>query len=99
MRRPGWDGRRLRGGGPAAVESLRHRGGLAVPRRKSPSIDAVKAFPFGSARQLARRGRTGTVSAVELLEAYLERVDRLNPAVNAIVVDDRARALKDARAA
>jgi amidase len=69
-----------------------------VPKRKS-SIDAVKAFPFGSARQLAQAVRTSKVSAVELLEAYLERVDRLNPAVNAIVVDDRQRALKDARAA
>ena len=39
------------------------------------------------------------MSSVELLRAYLERVDRLNPAINAIVVDDRERALKDARAA
>ncbi len=31
--------------------------------------------------------------------AYLDRVDRLNPAINAVVVDDRERALKDARAA
>ncbi len=41
----------------------------------------------------------GKVSAVELLRAYLDRVDRLNPKINAIVVDDRERALKDARAA
>ena len=68
-------------------------------RRKSSSIGAVAAFPFGSAGQLARAVRTGQVSAVELLAAYLDRVDRLNPAINAIVVDDRERALKDARAA
>ena len=41
----------------------------------------------------------GRVSSLELLRAYLDRVDRLNPAINAIVVDDRERALKDARAA
>ena len=56
----------------------------------------------------SRSGRRGSWPApcarvrcrrVELLRAYLERVDRLNPAINAIVVDDRERALKDAKAA
>ncbi len=70
-----------------------------MPKRKSSSIDGVAAFPFGSARQLARAVRTGKVSAVELLDAYLDRVDRLNPVFNAIVVDDRERARRDARAA
>ena len=65
----------------------------------SKAVASVAAFPFGSAGQLARAVRTGQVSAVELLRAYLERVDRLNPAINAIVVDDRERALKDAKAA
>jgi len=68
------------------------------------STSKVKAampssFPFGSAVQLARAVRTGKVSAVELLRAYLERVDRLDPAINAVVVDDRVAALKHARAA
>ena len=63
------------------------------------SASAVAAFPFGSAAQLARAVRSGAVSATELLQAYLARVDRLNPAINAIVVDDRAAALKHARAA
>ncbi len=67
--------------------------------RASKAVETLSAFPFGSAGQLARAVRTGRVSSVELLRAYLERVDRLNPAINAIVVDDRARALKDARAA
>lgn len=57
------------------------------------------SFPFGSAGQLARAVRAKKVSAVELLKAYLERVDRLNPDINAIVVDDRDAALKQARAA
>src|SRR6478752_3775899 len=65
----------------------------------SKSVAALPAFPFGSAGQLARAVRTGKVSAVELLRAYLDRVDRLNPKINAIVVDDRERALKDARTA
>lgn len=59
----------------------------------------IGAFPFGSATQLARAVRTGAVSAVELLEAYLQRVDLLNPAINAVVVDDRTSARRQARAA
>ena len=67
--------------------------------KKSAATASVKAFPFGSATQLARAVRTGAVSSVELLKAYLERVDRYNPALNAVVVDDRVRALRDAKAA
>ena len=43
--------------------------------------------------------RTGKVSSAELLKAYLVRVDRINPSLNALVVDDRKVALKRARAA
>ena len=64
----------------------------------APKVTAG-SFPFGTAVQLARAVRTGKVSAVELLKAYLERVDRLNPGINAVVVDDRESALKQARAA
>ena len=60
---------------------------------------SLKAFPFGSATALAAALRRGQVSSVELLKAYLERVDRFNPALNALVVDDRKAALQRARAA
>lgn len=59
----------------------------------------LACFPFGSATALTRALRARKVSSSELLRAYLERVDRLNPALNAIVVDDRAAAFKQARAA
>ncbi len=59
----------------------------------------VSAFPFGSAGQLARAIRTKRISSVELLTAYLERVDRLNPSLNIVVADDRERAMRQARAA
>jgi amidase len=59
----------------------------------------MNAFPFGSATALAAALRAGKVSSVELLQAYLERVDRFNPALNALVVDDRKAALQRARAA
>ena len=67
--------------------------------KPSKAVAALKAFPFGSARQLATAVRTEKVTALELLKAYLARVDELNPVLNAVVVDDRERALKDARAA
>lgn len=59
----------------------------------------LKAFPFGSATALAAAVRFGKVSSVELLKAYLDRVDRFNPALNALVVDDRKAAMNRARAA
>jgi len=74
------------------------RAAPAAARRASPA-EALSAFPFGSAASLVRALRARKVSSVELLKAYLERVDRLNPAINAIVVDDRAKAMAQARAA
>jgi len=59
----------------------------------------LKTFPFGSATAQAAALRKGQVSSVELLKAYLARVDRFNPALNALVVDDRKAALNRARAA
>ncbi|PXY22561.1 amidase [Prauserella muralis] len=43
--------------------------------------------------------RSGELSAVELVRAHLERIDRLNPAVNAIVTLTAERALAEAKAA
>lgn len=59
----------------------------------------MKNFPFGPATAQAAALRAGRVSSVELLRAYLDRVDRFNPGLNAVVVDDRDAALKQARAA
>ena len=59
----------------------------------------LKSFPFGSASAQAAALRRGTVGSVELLKAYLERVERFNPALNALVVDDRKAAMNRARAA
>jgi amidase len=59
----------------------------------------LNSFPFGSATAQAAALRKGQVSSGELLKAYLERVDRFNPALNALVVDDRKAAMNRARAA
>ena len=60
---------------------------------------SIAAFPFGSASALAAALRTGKISSVELLKNYLARVDRFNPTLNALVVDNRKAAMTRARAA
>jgi amidase len=52
-----------------------------------------------SAAELARRIRARDVSAVEVLDAHLDRIRRWNPALNAVVTLDAERAHRRAEAA
>ena len=52
---------------------------------------------FQSATELARRLRRRELSSVELLQHYLRRIERLNSAINAVVVLDADRALERAK--
>jgi Asp-tRNA(Asn)/Glu-tRNA(Gln) amidotransferase A subunit family amidase len=52
-----------------------------------------------SAVELRRRIGTKEVSPVELLEACIERIERINPAVNAVTATCFGRAREEARAA
>ena len=54
---------------------------------------------FASATELAEKVQNKEISAVELLNHYLDRVDRFNGDLNAVVVDTREQALADAKAA
>jgi amidase len=54
---------------------------------------------FETASRLARAIRNGRLSSVEAAEAHLERIAKVNSALNALVVVDREGALKAARAA
>ncbi|HET7036699.1 MAG TPA: amidase family protein, partial [Thermomicrobiaceae bacterium] len=54
---------------------------------------------FATARELARRIRERELSAVEVMEAHLAQIARVNPAVNAIVTLLPERAMDGARAA
>ena len=49
--------------------------------------------------ELARRIKVRELSAVEVLQAHLDQIDRVNPVINAIVTLLPERALADARAA
>jgi len=53
---------------------------------------------FASATEQARLLESGKIGAAELLELYLDRIDRFNPAYNLVVAFDRERAREAARA-
>jgi amidase len=59
----------------------------------------MQDLPFRSAKELASLVRRKKVSALELLDLYLSRVEQHNPALNAIVAMDVERARKRAKAA
>src|SRR5688572_21591067 len=52
-----------------------------------------------SARQMAARIRDESITAVDLLEAHLDQIDRWNPKLNAFVTIDKDRARRQARQA
>ena len=54
---------------------------------------------FWSAKQLAGAIRRKKIGCLELLQHFLKRVERHNPALNAIIATDIPAALKRARAA
>src|SRR5438876_6315450 len=55
--------------------------------------------PFRSAKQLAADVRKKKIGCLELLDLYLARVEKYDPALNAVVVRDFDNARKRARAA
>ena len=59
----------------------------------------MSEIAFASATELAARIQRKEISSAELLALYFERVDRLNPALNAIIVQRRDEAMARARAA
>jgi len=52
---------------------------------------------YDSATSLARRIRDGELLAVEVVEAHLQRIERINPQLNAVVQLRSAEALQEAR--
>ena len=57
------------------------------------------ATPFRSAKELAADIRKKKIGCLELLNLYLTRVEKHNPALNAIIATDLEGARKRARAA
>lgn len=65
----------------------------------APILAADKSIAFLSAARLARRVRSRKIGALELLELFLNRIEKYDSKINAVVVRDFARARKAARAA
>ena len=86
----------LRGaaGAVAGVWAASHS---VAPAAAAPG--AAEDLAFASALEAARAIRRGDVSSVELTRHMLERIDKHNPKLNAIVVDIREEALRRAEAA
>ena len=59
----------------------------------------MSELAFASATELAEKIQRKEISAVELLNFYLDRVDRYDGDINAVVVDTREQALADAEQA
>ena len=57
------------------------------------------ALPFQTAKQLASAVRRRKIGCLELLDLYLARVEKHNPALNAIIAMDIEGARKRAKAA
>jgi amidase len=66
---------------------------------ESMPYEADRSRAFASATALVELLTQRQISSRELLEIYLGRIERLNPALNAIVTLDAERALADADAA
>lgn len=62
-------------------------------------MTASDDIPFRSARELAAALARGEVSAREILSAHLDRIEAVNPRVNAIVTHCTERAVEEAHAA
>jgi amidase len=70
-----------------------------LQRTKDSPRSAQAEIAFWPANRLAAHVRRKKIGCLELLEHYLARVERHNPALNAIVVTDIERAHKRAKAA
>jgi len=67
-----------------------------MPERPAQKREALTSL---SAAEMAASIRSGEIRSADLVEAHLERITRLNPALNAFVHVDSERARRDAAAA
>ncbi len=56
-------------------------------------MDSMKEIIYASAKSMAQAVRDKKVSAVEVVEAHLARIDAVNPSLNAVVQTVPERAL------
>ncbi len=88
-------------GGSAAIRSMTGAAGLtAAARGVSAATDqAPDALGFKTAIELARMIREKEISSVELTQYFIDRIERFDETLNAVVVRNFDRALDSARSA
>jgi amidase len=64
-----------------------------------PTLNRASDLYAHTAAELARLIRQGTCTSVEVVEAHLDRINTVNPAINAVVTLDEAAAREAARSA
>lgn len=81
----------LEAGAITAAAVVTGRGALGEPERRALRYEDYRRYDAIGLAQLVARGE---VQASELLEAAIARTDKVNPAINAVVIDhfERARA-------
>src|ERR1700743_3219522 len=82
---------------PATVASSRCPQPPRMPGYRSPPEDQPMDPTFLPATQLAALVRGGKIGALELLDHYISRTERLDARINAVVVRDFDRARTRAR--
>jgi len=92
------------GGGAALLAALPRFASAATPapnKASGPfvSTDTESDITWMSAARLAQLIREKKASAVEAVQAYIARIEKVNPAINAVVFKCFDRALAEARAA
>ena len=86
-------------GAPSCTRSSSARGAPGVSRLSKYGDAVGEEITTWPAFRLATAIADKQVGSRELLEAYLGRIERLNPALNAVVTLDADRALAAARTA
>src|SRR5262249_43011311 len=77
----------------APARSVSRPSAPPAPRKRMPAHDVLNA----TAAEQARLIRTGEISSEALTRLYLDRIERLNPKLNAFVLVFRDGALREAR--
>ena len=73
--------------------------GVVLPQRQFSSTDETEELLYMSATKVAKMIRDKEISSQEVVELCLDRIDAVNPKINAVVQIVRERALMEAKAA
>jgi len=73
--------------------------GIVLPERQFSSTDETEELLYMSATKVAKMIRNKEISSQEVVELCLDRIDEVNPQINAVVQIVRERGLMEAKAA